>query len=156
MQLWKANFLLFCTAGELDLDEKLPDSSDKDADENDSNDAPLSFPLQDPFNRNLIRKSITPSKLHCNSVVHSVFITHPCPSLDKLKHWYSIEPGKEAFAYEEPPVGCDDVPLEARAINACFATSHGKCEKEYRFDLNNLGILGLVNDCKPPITFTDW
>ena len=79
--------------------------------------------------------------------------------LDKLKHWLPMALGGEGFAYEEPPVGCDGVPIFARypaGTDACFATSRDKCEKEYIIDLKEMGIMQVINSCKPPITFTDW
>jgi len=81
---------------------------------------------------------------------------------DKLKHWIVISKAGDGFAYEQPPAGSDEVPVEAEneskvVENACFATSYHSCSKEQIIDLSALKIHPeVIKQCKPKIHMTDW
>jgi hypothetical protein len=79
-----------------------------------------------------------------------------------LKHWKVISNAGDRFAFEQPPIGSDEVPVEAendnnQVKNACFATSYHSCSKEQIIDLSALGISPkVIKQCKPQIFFKDW
>ncbi|EFX70375.1 hypothetical protein DAPPUDRAFT_300481 [Daphnia pulex] len=81
---------------------------------------------------------------------------------DKLKHWIVLSKGGDGFAYESPPVGSNEVPVEAQnesklVENACFATSYHSCSKEQIIDLSALRIPPeVIKQCKPKIHIKDW
>lgn len=83
-------------------------------------------------------------------------------NLDKLKHWIVLSKGGDGFACESPPVGSNEVPVEAQnesklVENACFATSYHSCSKEQIIDLSALRIPPeVIKQCKPKIHIKDW
>ncbi|KZS17636.1 F-box only protein 2 [Daphnia magna] len=80
----------------------------------------------------------------------------------RLQHWIVLSKAGDGFAFEQPPVGSDIVPLEAEndcklVENACFATSYHSCSKEQIIDLSALGFFpDVLKQCKPNIYFKDW
>nr|CAH0104248.1 unnamed protein product [Daphnia galeata] len=72
------------------------------------------------------------------------------------------EKSGDGFAFEQPPAGSDQVPVEAEndsklVENACFSTSYHSCSKEQVIDLSALGINSeVIKQCKPKIHIIDW
>ena len=69
--------------------------------------------------------------------------------------------GGDGWAFENPPIGSDDVPQEVKIIGAekslCFATSYRSCSKQQTISLSSLGIsTDIMDTYKPSIVFTDW
>lgn len=86
----------------------------------------------------------------------------PTSHLEKLAHWEALSEAGNGFAFEEPPVGSDEVPHEATIhsnefMNSCFATSYHSCSKSQTISLKSLGLpVEVLNKYKPEIRFTDW
>jgi hypothetical protein len=96
----------------------------------------------------------------CCVIWKTFYICHLHP--DKLKHWKVLSKGGDGFAFEQPPAGSDQVPVEAEndsklVENACFSTSYHSCSKEQVIDLSALGINSeVIKQCKPKIHIIDW
>ncbi|XP_017784556.1 PREDICTED: F-box only protein 6-like [Nicrophorus vespilloides] len=78
---------------------------------------------------------------------------------DIYENWKINKKFSNHWIIENPPVGCDPLPLDIDDFNghqSCFVTSFEKCNKEQVIKISNPMLKQILNDFKPHIYVSEW